>query len=173
MKNRKDEKACLRYITLAKNRLSFLSFNEFGSAWEVEANSFFEELVLYFEIEIIPKFKMGMSDRDIGMLHQSIQNIFNAIYTDDYSEAKDEIKKVNDVYKKKKKSFFERHKIDRNRIIEVFSAIILIVFAFFSYWGFTMFKGIQFSIETSAVLAFGIPAALYYSMKFFREVRKK
>lgn len=172
-RNPKKFKKCLKYILCSKNSLNRAYFDVFGTKWEEDTNLFFGEVVLYFEVGILSKVKMDTSDSLLWQLQSTLLAIFGAIEKDNYSEAKAQLKKINEKHKVKKRNILDIYKVDKSMIVNVFFASVLITITFFAYWGYTKFVNTIFSLETGVILAFGMSAALYYGMVLFREVRKR
>ncbi len=161
------------YLNKTANTLSRIYFNSFGYTWEDETNSFFEELVLFIRIEMLPKLKMNATDEKLDELYSQIEKIFNAFYQEDHASLKKELKQINDSYRKQKRSFFEKYKIDKRIVLALFFAITLIVLSFFAYWGLSKWLLFEFSIAIGIGISLGITAAIYYGIKIYKEVFPK
>lgn len=168
-----DFKISYRRLSDAIRTFSGLYFNTFGTKWELDANSFFDEVKLYLDIEILPKLKMSATEEKLGELIEQLEKIFSAFYSDNYELLKKELKEINAKYQKQHRSFWEKLRIDNKAVVGIFVACILIILTFLAYWGVSKWFKIEFSAVGGATISLMITAAIYYGIKIVREVKRK
>src|SRR3989344_2390787 len=150
-------------LILLRNILDETRIRGFGTKWERETTSYLQGLGLFLDTEIIQKFEIDTSNQTLNNIRANLHQIFTSLYEDDYSKLKEEYKldELNKKFNEKLNiSFWEKYKLDKNKIITIGKGLGIILFLFAIYT-FVSKLYFTFSLKDGLAIAFGLPTTLY------------
>ncbi len=173
--NPKDYNKSKKFINSFRNNLFDISFNIFGTEWEKDANKFIEEIVLYLDVNIIPKIRINSKKQLLESIYNKLQKIFKSIMSEELKVVDDDISEVNKAFKKDKKSFREKFKnaVQESTIVKIFISLIIIILTFFLVWGVFILREIEINFSAIILISLAAPAAIYYGVAILDKLIKK
>lgn len=163
-----------RSLRRARNFLDEINFIVLGTEAEKKNNRFIEELILYVDIEMLPKFRIGAPDEVLQNIHSKGETIFNNFWEENFVISDHEIQKAVADYKEKRKTpLLRRYGIDTKKLISWFISLIVVSTIFLIYWLSTKLFDFHFSIGWGIAIAVGLPSAVYSTRKIIEDLKSK
>jgi len=172
-KDIKDYHQSKKQLNHSRRNLENISFEVFGTEWEKTADSFIEDLILYFDVEIIPKLRVNAENVLLEELYGKLKEILETIIKDQF-----ELK----ILKEFRKKFTEENETMRERIlkfiqqskfVKIFFSVTIMVISYFVIWGISILGNYEINAFLMIGISVAMPAAINYGILIFDKLFKR
>lgn len=175
LKEARQLKSVRRNLGRFRDTITDLSLKSLGSNWENEANTFFQEILLYVYLKIIPNLKMDTDPKDLLKQYAFLQELLGWIRYEHFKPIEENILKSNAEFRGSYKGWFDNFKIvvQENKVLKIFSASTIIILIFLIIWGLSIWQQWRLNFYLMAVISCAIPAAIHYTTLIIENTVKK